>query len=426
MAIPRRISNVRELVRLLNEVVYSFRNPFIEATVAQQLRMLVDVWGSVDPIQWRIERGTPYDVVAAARVGSEGAPLGVQVFGSGDDDIRYGWQLRVRNSGFEEAARGALKASPLIHSVTDRGSVVIPAHVMRQVAAVRDAFPNGLGPWRDPYQILDFAFAEGPVTAEERQQAMRAVDRAWGDLGIIAREPGRPGPLSKEAQRRKRIHAKDRERDAKAIEKGRAFKVPPGLCRGFAQTLVRVMEESLLGDPMTIFVPDGSNENTGARGFRYFKAASSNADWWQELPDKLDRKEIRYAMSRVLKCEPLIEKRIEHRWLVAFIKDARKNGWCASFDGRASPLCVSPEPPMKRAKLKDGHRRVWLALNEPDYVRLLLDSRAVHESPNLFVTGILQERWADVDERAAIQGEDDLAGAVPFRKIPRPADDIPF
>ena len=72
------------------------------------------------------------------------------------------------------------------------------------------------------------------------------------------------------------------------------------LCRGFPQTLVRVMEESLLGDPQTIFVEDGSNENTGARGFRYFRARSSNADWWQGLPTSFDRKEIRRAMSGVI------------------------------------------------------------------------------------------------------------------------------
>lgn len=195
------------------------------------------------------------------------------------------------------------------------------------------------------------------------------------------------------------------------------------LCRGFPQTLVRVMEESLQGDPQTIFVEDGSNENTGARGFRYFKARSSNADWWQELPEKLDRKELRWAMQRVATCQPLRENKLEHRWLVEFIRDARRRGWCAAFDGKSSPLCVSPEPPMRRAKLGPGHRRVWLALSEPDYTRLLLDSRALHESPNLFVSGILRERWYAADERAAIQ-EEPSGIIAPGR--PAIGDDIPF
>ena len=220
--------------------------------------------------------------------------------------------------------------------------------------------------------------------------------------------------MNKRAALRKRNHARDR--------RTLVSEVPASLCRGFPQTLVKVMEESLLGDPLTIFVPDGSNENTGARGYRYFTAKSSNADWWQSLPEKgFDRKELRYAMQRVATCQPLRENKVEHRWLVAFIKDARKRGWCASFDGRESPLCVSPEPPMRRAKLAPGYRRVWLALAEPDYVRLLLDSRALHESPNLFVQGILQERWYTADERAAIQ---DDSPRSPARAAA--ADDVPF
>ena len=202
--------------------------------------------------------------------------------------------------------------------------------------------------------------------------------------------------------------------------------IPPGLCRGFPQTLVGVMQDSLMGNPMTIFVPDGSNENTGARGFRYFKAASMNADWWQDatLAKKeggvgLDGPELQWAMQRVQTCQPLIESRREHRWLRAFIKDARKRGWCAAFDGKDSPLCVSPEPPMKRAKLGPGFRRVWIALPERDYTRLLLDARAMHESPNLFVSGILKERWYSEDERAGIQ-------EPPAYRSPGHGSEIPF
>ena len=187
------------------------------------------------------------------------------------------------------------------------------------------------------------------------------------------------------------------------------------------------MTDSLLGNPTTIFVPDGSNENTGARGFRYFRAKSSNADWWQEaIKSKkqgglgLDSHELRRAMTRVETCEPLLESRREHRWLRAFVKDARKNGWCAAFDGKVSPLCVEPEPPMRRAKLGKGFRRVWLALREPDYRRLLLDARALHESPNLFVQGILRERWVNEDERAAIEGPE------PAYRPPAPGSDLPF
>jgi hypothetical protein len=62
---------------------------------------------------------------------------------------------------------------------------------------------------------------------------------------------------------------------------------------------------------------------------------------------------------------------------------------------------------MKRAKLGPGARRVWLALPELEYARLLLDARALHESPNLFVSGILRERWYADDEREAIRSEDD-------------------
>ena len=57
---------------------------------------------------------------------------------------------------------------------------------------------------------------------------------------------------------------------------------------------------------------------------------------------------------------------------------------------------------MRRAKLGPGFKRVWLALPERDYSRLLLDARAMHESPNLFVSGILKERWYSEDERVAI------------------------
>lgn len=227
---------------------------------------------------------------------------------------------------------------------------------------------------------------------------------------------------SKAALRRKRTHAKDRRL---------APEVPAALCRGFPQTLVRVMQESLMGNPLTIFVPDGSNENTGARGFRYFKAASMNADWWQHaiLAKKeggvgLDGPELQWAMQRVQTCDPLIDSRREHRWLRAFIQDARKNGWCAAWDGKESPLCVSPEPPMKRAKLGPGSRRVWLALAEPDYARLLLDARLLHESPNLFVHGILKDRWYDVDERAGMQAEEH--SGMPARPTRAALDDIPF
>src|SRR5690348_7040079 len=139
------------------------------------------------------------------------------------------------------------------------------------------------------------------------------------------------------------------------------------LCKGFPQTLVRVMQESLQGDPLTIFVPDGSNENTGARGFRYFRARSSNADWWKELPASFDRQELRKAMHRIETCQPLSDKRREHRWLRAFIQDARKRGWCAAFNGRVSPLCVDPEPPLKRVRLGKDWRRVWLALPQREY-----------------------------------------------------------
>lgn len=175
----------------------------------------------------------------------------------------------------------------------------------------------------------------------------------------------------------------------------------PAFCRGFPQTLVRVMEESLMGDPHTIFVQEKGGPIPG--GYKYIRAKSQNADWWQELPQTLDRPELRRAMERVLTCEPLNKKRREHRWLVEFVKDARKRGWCATFHGKESPLCVDPEPPMKRAKLAPGGRRVWMALPEPEYARLLLDSRAIHESPNLFVTGILHDRWAQSDEREAIR-----------------------
>ena len=190
------------------------------------------------------------------------------------------------------------------------------------------------------------------------------------------------------------------------------------LCRGFPQTLVRVMNESLLGDPHTVFVEDKTaGAKSGARGFRYFRARSSNADWWQSLPTSFDREELRRAMGRVETCEPLSQKRREHRWLVEFIRDARKRGWCAAFNGKDSPLCVSPEPPMKRAKLGKDFRRVWLALPELDYTRLLLDARALHESPNLFVSGVLRERWVGEDERAGMQepGPDHrLTGGAPF------------
>lgn len=190
------------------------------------------------------------------------------------------------------------------------------------------------------------------------------------------------------------------------------------LCRGFPQTLVRVMQESLQGDPQTIFVKDGGDL---PGGYSYMRARSSNADWWQGLPTSFDRRELRRAMQRVETCQPLSQKRREHRWLVEFVKDARRHGWCAAFSGKESPLCVSPEPPMRRAKLGPGHRRVWLALAEPDYARLLLDTRAIHESPNLFVTGILRERWVGADERSGIQNPDLGSGLVHV-----PVDDVPF
>lgn len=189
----------------------------------------------------------------------------------------------------------------------------------------------------------------------------------------------------------------------------------PAFCRGFPQTLVGVMNESLMGDPHTVFVetPGAHKGSTGR--YSYLKARSQNADWWQDaILDKkkggvgLDSGNLTEAMRRVLICEPLNLKQREARWLVAFVKDARKRGWCASFDGKTSPLCVAPEPPMKRAKLGRGARRVWMALPEPEYVRLLLDSRAIHESPNLFITGVLRDRWVEADERAAIVDESGL------------------
>ena len=194
-------------------------------------------------------------------------------------------------------------------------------------------------------------------------------------------------------------------------------------CRGFPQALVRVMQESLMGNPQTIFVPEKGGPVPG--GYRYMRARSSNADWWQDaiLAKKkggigLDSDELRRAMQAIETCEPLNQKRREHRWLVEFIRDARRRGWCAAFDGKDSPLCVDPEPPMKRAKLGPGARRVFLALPEPDYARLLLDARALHESPNLFISGILRDRWVEADERSGMREE---PAAVPGR-----TEDDPF
>ena len=418
----RTITSVRELVRFLSDAYANFSMRIPRANVPDMLRMLVDVWRGTDPIQWRIEgpvrvneglsssenpQFEMFDAVAAARVGSEGSPPGVQRLGSGDDDLVLGARFGfvVGRTSYENAARIALRRNPEVR--------LVPVSVLRQVAAVHDAFPDGLGRGREPYLILGFAYSPGPVTEEERAQALAAVDRALRQPEY-AHDSG--SPKNKKAALRKRNHARDR--------RTLVSNIPASLCRGFPQTLVKVMEDSLQGDPLTIFVPDGSNENTGARGFRYFTAKSTNADWGQDLPEKIDRKELRYAMQRVATCQPLRENKIEHRWLVAFIKHAREHGWCASFDGRESPLCVAPEPPMRRAKLGPKHKRVWLALPELDYVRLLLDSRALHESPNLFVQGILRERWHDVDERAGIQDE---APARPAPAKPkRVADNIPF
>lgn len=166
------------------------------------------------------------------------------------------------------------------------------------------------------------------------------------------------------------------------------------------------MHESLMGDPHTIFIPSKHSSD-----FKFIRAPSQNADWWQDaiLPRKkggigLGSDELREAMNRVATCQPLNMKQREARWLVEFVKDARRRGWCASFNGKDSPLCVDPDPPMKRAKLGPGAHRVFLALPESDYARLLMDSRAIHESPNLFLSGILRDRWVEQDERPADTG----------------------
>jgi hypothetical protein len=169
-------------------------------------------------------------------------------------------------------------------------------------------------------------------------------------------------------------------------------------CPGFRQSLARQMRDSLLGNPVTVFTED---KEGGATVYKYRRAKSSNADWWQDLPPSLDRKELRRAIDLMEQAKPLRMKRREHRWLDTFARTAAKQGWCATFKGTESPLCVSPEEPMKRGRGKKT-QRVYLTLPDAEYRRVLLQACALHETPNAFMQELVP-RALDADEVAAME-----------------------
>lgn len=169
---------------------------------------------------------------------------------------------------------------------------------------------------------------------------------------------------------------------------------------GYEKLLATVMRDSLMGNPQTVFREAIESRASNVLGYEYFRTRSVNADWVREVPGS--RVELHHALDLLAACKPLNLRRREHRWLASFVRHASRHGWCATFDGRSSPLCVEPRPRRRRARLGKGALRVYLALPEHEYRRLLLRAEMLHQSPNLWMNEAVADRLHAEEEREAI------------------------
>lgn len=210
-------------------------------------------------------------------------------------------------------------------------------------------------------------------------------------------------------------HGSKRVRPETARRELRAPNAAAPLCEtgdcGFAAALAEQMWQSLLGNPHTVFVADGSNENTGARGYRYLRVRSQNADWFQEFDG--DRKKLRRAIDAQRRGEALNLRQKEARWLAEQTARARTVGWSATFDGKAGPFGIEPEPPLKRAVFDAKPVRVYLALPEQVYGRMKLHVTAVHMSPNLWLNRVVEDKLEAIDDARAEELERLARGEEP-------------
>lgn len=189
---------------------------------------------------------------------------------------------------------------------------------------------------------------------------------------------------------------------AAIIERG---VIPKREC-GFGSNLAKQMLESLLGNPHTVFYDPNPNQ---PGDYRYMRVRSQNADWWQELGEQgLSQKKLRRALMSLSECGPLNLKRQEDRWLAEAVEKARRRGWYATFDGHPSPIGIEPEPPVKRRHFRPGTpHRIYLALPEDDYHRVLARAAALHQSPNLFLGHVIHDRLETDEWAEQHRGEDD-------------------
>lgn len=181
---------------------------------------------------------------------------------------------------------------------------------------------------------------------------------------------------------------------------------------GFPAALAEQMWQSLLGNPHTVFVEDGSNENTGARGYRYTRVRSQNADWFQEFDG--DKKKLRQAIDRQRRGLPLNRRQKEHRWLAEQTDRARKVGWFSTFGGKDGPMGIEPEPPLSRATFDAKPIRVYLALPELVVSRMKMRAAALHWTPNLWLNRIIVGKLDALDESDAEEAARIEAGEEPL------------
>lgn len=173
----------------------------------------------------------------------------------------------------------------------------------------------------------------------------------------------------------------------------------------FAATLARIMSESLHGGPVTVFYEDGHGGP-----WVYKRAPSSNPDWFQQFDG--DRAKLRVALAKQSDGRPLNLRRKEDRWLAEVTKRARREGWCASYHGKESPVCVDPEPPLQRAEIAPPRRRVYLVMPEDAAARIAQRASALHETPNRYLNEVLSDHLERVESAAELEASDEWE--VPF------------
>ncbi len=176
----------------------------------------------------------------------------------------------------------------------------------------------------------------------------------------------------------------------------------------FARLFASQLLESLGGGPATVFVDTGE-AGKGSNRWSYTAAPSQNADWFQELTEKCDRKttgnvencgydgkSIVRNLGLMKEGKPVKTSQREGRWLVAALDKARVEGWEASLNGKPWVGQVPPEKVWRKAA---AVHRVCLVMPETEYEAFKADASAVHQDPKKYLRHVV-ERWQEIEAQA--------------------------